>query len=267
MPPLIIDAHCHAGAGDGLSGPWNTRAPLTAHLRRSRAAGIARTVLFAALHTDYGRANEEVARIVSRRPGQFYGFAFVHPRRDAGRVAALVGRAAEQWGFCGIKVHGKDAHATREVAEVARRWRLPLLWDVVGEVERAGLLAGEYPDVNLILPHLGSFGDDWRAHQATIDLMLRLPNVYTDSSGVKRFDYLVQLIRRVGPERLLFGSDGPWLHPGVELAKITALGLPPAAQAAVLGGTFLRLTRQARNGDAGRWSSPPLDHAPARPVG
>jgi hypothetical protein len=25
---MIIDAHCHAGKGDGLTGPWDTNAPL-----------------------------------------------------------------------------------------------------------------------------------------------------------------------------------------------------------------------------------------------
>lgn len=243
---MIIDAHCHAGSGDGLSGPWNTRAPLRDHLRRAKRAGISRTVLFAALHTDYARANQGVAQLVTARRDLFYGFAFLHARRDAGRIDEMVGRAVREWGFCGIKLHGHDAQTTREVAEAARRYSLPLLWDVVGQVERVGLLASEYPQVNVIVPHLGSFADDWRAHQATIDLMIRLPNVCTDSSGVKRFDYLVQLVRRVGPDRLLFGSDGPWLHPGLELAKIRALGLPAQAEAAVLGGNFLRLTAEAR---------------------
>jgi hypothetical protein len=45
---------------------------------------------------------------------------------------------------------------------------------------------------------------------------------------------------------LLFGSDGPWLHPGLELHKVRLLGLPPAAEALVLGGNALRLLRGAR---------------------
>ena len=39
----------------------------------------------------------------------------------------------------------------------------------------------------------------------------------------------------------LFGSDGPWLHPGVELAKIRALELPERDQALILGQNLLRL--------------------------
>ena len=37
---MIIDCHCHAGKGDGLTGPWDTAAPLEAYLRRAAKAGI-----------------------------------------------------------------------------------------------------------------------------------------------------------------------------------------------------------------------------------
>ena len=57
---MIIDAHCHAGRGDGFTGPWDTVAPLGVYLRRAFAAGIDRTVLFAAFHSDYAAANREV---------------------------------------------------------------------------------------------------------------------------------------------------------------------------------------------------------------
>jgi hypothetical protein len=40
---------------------------------------------------------------------------------------------------------------------------------------------------------------------------------------------------------VLFGSDGPWLHPGVELAKVRLLGLRQADEQLVLGGNVLRL--------------------------
>jgi hypothetical protein len=66
---MIIDCHCHAGTGDGLTGPWDTRASLTAYLRRASAAGITHTNLFAAFNTSYARANLEVSRIVASRPG------------------------------------------------------------------------------------------------------------------------------------------------------------------------------------------------------
>lgn len=116
----------------------------------------------------------------------------------------------------------------------------------MGEVSACELLAQEYPDVAFIIPHLGSFADDWRAQLALIDHLARHPNMYADTSGVRRFDLLEEAVRRAGAGKILFGSDGPWLHPGVELAKIYALRLPPQEQQLVLGGNFLRLIARVR---------------------
>lgn len=248
---MIIDCHCHAGKGDGLTGPWDTAAPLEDYLVRAERAGIERTVLFAAFHSDYSTANREVWRIVAGRPDKFYGFAFIHAERDRGQVRELVGTAVEKYGFVGIKVHRHEARLTREVCEAARAYHLPVLYDPTAEVSIAELLAAEYPDVNFIFAHLGSFSDDWRAQMALIDSLVRHPNIYADTSGVRRFDVLEQAVKRAGPKKILFGSDGPWLHPGVELVKVLALGLSPADQSLILGGNLLRLINR-------RGALPPL---------
>jgi uncharacterized protein len=121
-----------------------------------------------------------------------------------------------------------------------------VLYDVMGEVAPVELLATEYPGVNFIIPHLGSFADDWKAQLAFIPMLERHPNIYTDTSGIRRFDLLEMAVQRAGPHKILFGSDGPWLHPGVELEKIYALKLAPNALRLVLAGNFLRLTGQVR---------------------
>jgi uncharacterized protein len=238
---MIVDAHCHAGQGDLMTGPWNTDAPIEPYLRRARRAGIDRTIVLPAFHSDYAAANAGLARIVARYPDRLIGFAMVHAARDAGRIRTMVGRAVHEWGFRGIKVHASDAPPTREICEAARAFKVPILADVTGRAELVDLLASQYPDVTFIIPHLGSFADDWRAQQQVCDQLVRLPNVYADTSGVRRFDYIVQAVKRAGAEKVLFGSDGPWLHPSVELYKIRMLGLPEAQEALITGGNALRL--------------------------
>lgn len=224
-----------------MSGPWDTSAPLDQYLRRAARAGIKRTVLFAAFHSDYRTANREVARIVASRPERFYGFAFVNAERDRGRIFQLVREAVESYGFRGIKLHRHDARITREVCEVARAFRLPVIYDLMGDVTVAELLAEEYPDVSFIIPHLSSFADDWHSQLALIDHLARHSNIYTDTSGVRRFDLLEQAVRRAGARKVLFGTDGPWLHPEVELHKIRMLRLKESDEGLVLGGNLLRL--------------------------
>jgi hypothetical protein len=244
---LIIDCHCHAGKGDGLNGPWDTAAPLGKYLRRADAAGIERTALFAAFHSDYRLANRRVARIVQSQPERFFGFAFLHPLSDRSRIGELVHEAVTELGFVGLKVHRHDARITREICESAQVYSLPILYDIMGEVSVVELLATEYPKVDFIIPHLGSFADDWKAQLAFLDHLTRHPNIYTDTSGVRRYDLLVEAIRRAGAHKVCFGSDGPWLHPGVELAKVQLLGLSREEERLVLSDNFLRLIGRARN--------------------
>ena len=248
---LIIDAHCHYGKGDGLRGPWDTAAPLKRYLMAARQYGISRTILFPAFHSNYRVANRAVAQRIARSPARFYGFAFVHPVTDAGRVLSMVGECVERHGFCGIKVHRHDARITREICEVARLYRLPVLYDVMGETSVVELLATEYREVDFIIPHLGSFSDDWRSQLSMIDLLQRHPNVFTDTSGIRRFDILEKAVQRAGPKKFIFGSDGPWLHPGVELEKVRALHLDPVGERAVLSQNILRLISKVRKRPAG----------------
>jgi len=245
---MIIDFHCHCGKGDKMTAPWNTDAPITKYLRRARAAGINKTVVMSPLHGNYHQANAQVAEIVARFPTRLIGFAFVHAKRDAGRIFAMVKHAITRWGFRGMKVHGFEAMPTREVCETAQAFNLPVLVDIISRPEVVDQFAIQYPRVNFVIAHLGSFTDNWNAHQQVIYQMARHPNVYADTSGVRQFDYLVEAIRLGGVRKLLFGSDGPWLHPESELHKIRMLRLSPERESLVLGGNALRLLRAVRPG-------------------
>jgi uncharacterized protein len=78
---MIIDCHCHAGEGDGLTGPWDPRL----FEKPSHLGGRGRdrkTVLFFDFHSAYAVANRSLAGIVTRQPDRFFGLAFIHAHRD-----------------------------------------------------------------------------------------------------------------------------------------------------------------------------------------
>ena len=146
----------------------------------------------------------------------------------------------------GLKVHRYDARITREICEAARAYRLPVLYDVMGEVSVCELLATEYPDVPFIIPHLGSFADDWRAQLAFIDPLARHPNVFTDTSGVRRFDLLAQAVQRAGARK-----DSLWLGWPVAasrrgIGESAALEIAAAEEGSVLGGNLPAIMRRVR---------------------
>ncbi len=240
---MVIDIHCHAGTAERLQAPWTTRADLSAYLERAEEAGIDKTVVFAITSDDYERANAEVAEIVARHTDKLIGFARIHPERDKGKIERLLRRAVEDYGFRGIKVHGGEALPTREVCEVAKSLNLPILVDIMGRVEVLPLLAAEFPEVNFVVAHLGSFADDWRVFQVMPFMLAKFPNLYADTSGVRFIDHLLEAIRVAGAKKILFGSDGPLLHPGLELHKIRLLKLPQEDEVLILGENARRLLR------------------------
>lgn len=243
---MIVDCHCHAGMGDKLSGPWDTRAPLGRYLGRCRQAGIERSVVFATLGIDHSARNDDVARWVARLPERLIGFVYLDAAMGADLIEAQLKRYVGHLGFRGIKVHRADRPISRAICEAARRYRIPVLYDVFDEIAPIELLAHEYPDVNFIIPHLGSYADRWSSQLALIDHLQRHPNVYADTSGVRNFDLLEQAVQRAGPGKLLFGSDGPWLHPAVELEKLRHLRLPLSSFYDVAGRNLLRLLSQRK---------------------
>lgn len=235
---MIVDIHCHAGKGEILQAPWTTAAPVERYLERAQAAGIDRTVVFPIHCQDYDRANAELADIVSAHPGRLIGFARVHTERDRGRVEALVSKAVEQYGFRGLKIHGGEAMPTREACSVAQGLKLPVLVDVKGNAQLCPFWAESFPDVNFIVAHLAN---GWEGHVQMPYLLKKYANLYADTSSVDLFDHLVTAIEEAGAEKILFGSDGPLHHPGVELEKVRLLNLCEADAQKVLGGNARRL--------------------------
>ena len=234
---MIVDAHCHAGTGDGFTGPWDTYAPLEGYLEKAAVAGIRRTIVFPVFNGDYGAANRRLAAIVAGHPDRLVGFGGLHPIADADRVDELVREAVEELGLRGLKIHAHDALPEAPVLRAARRHGIPLLVDVMRKVEHAIGLAHAFPEVPVIVPHLGAFVDDWHAQRRLIDALPEHPNLYADTSGVRYWDVLVRAARRA-PDRLIFGSDGPFLHPGVELEKIRQLPVPRDVRRTIAGGTL-----------------------------
>ena len=60
---------------------------------------------------------------------------------------------------------------------------------------------------------------------AAIDAAERSPNVYLETPGIPLHSKLREAVERSGPDRVLYGSDTPFHHPSVELAKVRASGL------------------------------------------
>jgi len=237
---LVVDAHCHAGRGQAMSAPWTTRADVAITLRHMAEAGIDRTVIFPINNGEFERPNQEIAEICGRHQGKFIGFAKHDPQTEAGRIGPMLRREVETLGLTGLKLHKLP---TREVLDTVASLGIPILYHPE-KVSNFHMIATEYPRINFIMAHLGNFASrDWPEHLEAISVARRYPNVYLETSSVVFFRFLEMAAQELGPDKLIFGSDGPELDSRVELYKIKLLKLRPADEAKVLGGNILRLLK------------------------
>ena len=86
-------------------------------------------------------------------------------------------------------------------------------------------LAVAFPTVRIIMAHMGHGNVVYI--NAAIDIAERRPNVYLETSGMPMHTKIREAVERVGPTRVLYGSDVPLHHPQVEILKVRLSGLPP----------------------------------------
>jgi uncharacterized protein len=116
------------------------------------------------------------------------------------------------------------------------------------EVSAFAPMLAEFPGLSVLLAHLG--GGKW---QDTLDVARAFPNAAFDLSEIIEWlgapnaptaAELAQLIRDIGPERVVLGSDYPWYEP--EHSAELVLSLPVLSQAeknAILGENAARILR------------------------
>jgi predicted TIM-barrel fold metal-dependent hydrolase len=234
---MIFDSHMHVGAFP----MFNVAMDRDGLVSEMRQEGVATGLVF---HPDNGMVRE----IIAGTPG-IYGLIWANPRlADA---AAETRRLLDEHGsrFRGVKLHPlldgyhPDDPAVHPIIELLIERGLPALihcghpiftlpWSIEELIRR-------YPEARVVLGHMGHGNIIYI--NAAIDVAARNPNVYLETSGMPMHSKIREAVERVGPDRVLYGSDTPFHHPSVELAKVRVSGLPADLTERVLGENGRRL--------------------------
>jgi len=127
----------------------------------------------------------------------------------------------------------------------------PELPELVGKLESAGKpiifeeeldftlqFVDRFPDLKLIIPHLGMLGGN------PLDFLKRLKNkdnIYFDTALGQK-STILEFVKTLGPERIIFGSDIPFGSMENELSKIQTLSLNDADKERIMQKNILELT-------------------------
>jgi predicted TIM-barrel fold metal-dependent hydrolase len=239
----VIDAHTHVDEVHALG--WVD--PPEKLVRLLDEAGISRAVVmtYTELPGFNPNALEYLAGAVAHFPDRLVGFVRLHPWYD--EAAGLLERAIGSYGMKGIKLHpvGTLDHpasaATVRLLRMAGERRAPALFHCGDEPMTTPTAiaegAAQAPDTTVILGHMGGY---FHVDEA-IRVAERHPNIVLETSAMPYPDKIRAAIDRVGPERVVYGSDGPGCPPRLELRKVLAAGLTEAERRLVLHDNMQRL--------------------------
>jgi uncharacterized protein len=255
MPgPGVIDSHTHPMV-DERQQVLGKPHPPEDYLEKAQGLGIERAaalVMAPRADLELTRAlNDAVLELGSRHGNFFFPVCSVHPSDGVGAIEELerVAAAGSRW----LKLHPNTQDfdvADPVVAVVVRKAAslgLPVLFDAYSPWDPAQpgkfvKLAMEVPEAKLILAH--AHGPGFPA-LLVYEVLARYPfwrrQVWIDISSTASLlvggpyaEQFVWVLRKVGIDRILFGSDYPLDDPRTALKAVTELGLGKDELRAVL---------------------------------
>jgi predicted TIM-barrel fold metal-dependent hydrolase len=229
----IIDAHVHL---DPISKFYAPSPGLEDLLKLMDRLSVGYSVCIDHL-TMYEGAAEGIGTlrdVFEKSGGRIHYLGGYNPRKSRECMDAL--KKAVSWsGFAGIKIHPSfhltpaDDPAYETIWKFADKNNLAILahsWSVSdynpaqshSTPEKFEKYISKFRDVRIVLAHAGGRGS---GRGEMIRLVNKYENVYTDIAGdIFCYRLLESLTGSIPAERVLFGSDFPWLDPRANLARV-----------------------------------------------
>lgn len=246
---LVVDCHCHMGRWFNFNVPDHSPADMVRWMDR---LGIDCCVAshHLCIGPDFREGNRLVFEAAERFQRRIYGYVGVNPNYQPEENIADLERYASHPSMKGVKLH-PDMHAYPVDGE-----RYAPIWEWVnahGAVlishtwkdsafsrpETFGRLAEKYPNARIIMGHSASTFDH---ADVCIPLAKGHPNLFLDLTGSQMFlGVLERIVKRLGSEQVLFGTDLPFLDARPQIGYVTFANIGFEEKKRVLGLNAARL--------------------------
>jgi predicted TIM-barrel fold metal-dependent hydrolase len=202
-----------------------------------------------ACYNDCPRGNEEIEFVLQRYPERFLGYVTVNPNPPSQALAEL-----ERWagfhrppliklhpGLHKYPVHGEHYKPVWEYADRHEAVVLVHTWD--SDPNCGPLLfppiARAHPRARILLGHAGV---TWRGYMQAMQAAEAASNLFLDLAGSQHHRLILErCVERIGAERILFGSDMPFLEASMTLAHVLTARIPDVAKEQILRSNFLSM--------------------------
>lgn len=246
---VVVDGHTHfAGPGKGL--PPNTVEELLSVMDRNGIDAVVTCAPYSSIGEDrtYDEVNGFIVESMKATPKRIVGFIRVNPHLQEHALKSIKTGISSQ-GFRGVKYHPRNEafainneELTFPLAELASKLRVPILIHT-GEPDTYGFaqptlvgdLADHFPDLILIIGHMGK-----RLFEDAILVARWFENVILETSFRNPRD-IARAVRRVGADRVIYGSDMPFGLPEIEMMKVRVCEITEEEKEMVLGANVKRI--------------------------
>lgn len=246
---MILDGHAHLGTKDRHV-PLRVRT-IEDTMSAMDACSVDAVAIshLESLYYDFRSGNDKLREAVTRYPDRIIPFFNVHPRYGK-EALAEIDRCAGDWGWRGLKLHPQfqlypaNSKAVFEVVGRASEYGCVVLFhsgdSYVGSYASPSMVAdvaAKFPATDIIMGHMGV--TDW---PEAIELAEDIGNIILDATGCTiNYGMLEFAAERVGPERVIWGSDIPLYPVELGLSKVLDSDLDVTAKRLILGENFARL--------------------------
>jgi len=219
---MIIDIHNHLGFSDD-----GGEAPLEMILENIETYAIDKLVLFAIDEVDsgptYENSNQKVLNTCKQYPDKLIPFARLMP--SEGQKAIEEFARCRKAGVKGLKLKTKDGFAPEDAIPILNMIDQNEKFPIIMHVEHEAVaqpkiwepIIKDYRHINFIFAHGAK--DHYRICG---EMLCEHPNLYCDTTTLS-YNRTKWLYRKAGSEKIVFGSDFPYSHPGIELKKFEVI--------------------------------------------
>ncbi len=247
-PIPVADSHGHIGTHPDFPAYCSDAAEMIAVMDLLNIEKLAVTSTLAC-YNDCPRGNAEVAEVLARYPDRFWGYITVNPNPPGQALAEL-----EKWAHFHapplIKLHpslhkysvlGKHYRPVWQCANETGAVVLVHTWD--SDPNCGPLLfppiAREFPKARILLGHSGV---TWRGYMQAMEAAEAAPSLFLELAGSQHHRLILeQAVERLGAERIVFGSDMPFLEASMTLGHVLTARISDADKERIVRTNFLGL--------------------------
>jgi uncharacterized protein len=242
----IIDGHIHIGKWSSIF--FNYETTVEQAIEAMKSSGVEAAVCLPSDATPNSKLLDEINK---QKEFKFYFAAWINPEDK--ELDNFIEQNADKISF--FKFHPSiqkrkiTDDSYKKYIEFASDNNKPIIvhcgrWQEIASYKFPFEIARKYPDLKIILAHLGGDQPGLYLECAKEAKNLNSKNIFLGSESIREFYFVNEVVKTVGAEKVIFGSDYNLGLPGMYIPVIENLKISNEEKELIFSGNILKILNQ-----------------------